>query len=352
MKLGKAFILQFISILSLCCLIGSCHSDEEMIADGEIILTLPIQSPILEQEPPKRVKTDSNAKIQKLEKTIKQLNNQIISLSSANIKEQQRLIEKVDSLSQKVNKLEEVVDFTEEKLKILEVSLKETEGFLERSEMTVVKLKVQVNENKSPVAQFTKKKKSNLNKLTEKDPNLIFLDHFENNRKGWLLGETENRSINISDGVYRFKYKKESGTWMTWNDRINQRKDITNYNIEVIIRKISGNNNQGFGIIWNLINNKNFLSIKINGQGQYRVEKVDDGIKSVLVPWIYNSILNSGNNDNLIEIKQLEKGVEIYINEKKVKSIDLIPSEGKKVGFIIDGNIEIESELFSIRKAF
>ena len=79
---------------------------------------------------------------------------------------------------------------------------------------------------------------------------IIFEDDFSNNNKNWWVGNKQEYAVEIKNGKYIFEHKRERGGWLHWNHiAITQKLD---FQIDVALKKISGVEDGGYGIIWDI----------------------------------------------------------------------------------------------------
>ena len=86
-------------------------------------------------------------------------------------------------------------------------------------------------------------------------------EEFSNNNEGWSTGATGDYSLKFQDGEYQFEHFNASGSWLSWDGfTIDTSKD---FEIVTKIRKVSGPQNSGYGIVWGLddVNNSFTFSL-------------------------------------------------------------------------------------------
>jgi hypothetical protein len=102
----------------------------------------------------------------------------------------------------------------------------------------------------------------------------IFEDNFVDNRNDWP--ESEDYVLKVGKGKYRFEHKRDSGSWFSWKSiKINQNY---NFEIECTIKKISGDNDGVYELLWGFF--EQFLGQKIG----FRLEnKIAVDIKHISI---------------------------------------------------------------------
>lgn len=81
---------------------------------------------------------------------------------------------------------------------------------------------------------------------------MVFEEHFPDNSREWAELENENTLCTVESGEYIFEHKGEKGPWCTWNAVEPLDEDV--FVIEAAMRKITGQDNAAYGLIWGFEN--------------------------------------------------------------------------------------------------
>lgn len=177
---------------------------------------------------------------------------------------------------------------------------------------------------------------------------VIFYDDFIDNRNNWATEGTETRSnLSISNGVYYFEHLRDERSWITSNViDISEYKD---FEIETSIKKISGINNNGFGLVWGRADSQNQFDFYISGNGSYKVNKSESGDRHEITSWTKSSTINKGNGaTNKLTIRKIEDKIKFYINDNYLIEKTFHSFFGNRIGFVIYRDQRIGIDYLSV----
>ena len=101
---------------------------------------------------------------------------------------------------------------------------------------------------KVAIDYFRVKQASSTINTTNTVTKTILFEGYNNNNNSWSEADNENSYLKIANGDYNFEHKRTSGGWNTSIEKyINTSKD---FSITAQIKKVSGVNNNGYGIIF------------------------------------------------------------------------------------------------------
>jgi len=169
-----------------------------------------------------------------------------------------------------------------------------------------------------------------------------FKEYFKNNKKKWPEGDGDDSYLKVMNGGYIFEHKRDYAAWKTSNTvkNINWLKD---YLIEIVVEKISGVPDYGFGIIWNISDTDQFRYV-ISDDGNYRVLFKQGEVWHYIIDWTYSKHINQNNGINKLTIIKTEKSIKFYINDIFVARRGVTKfnyNNAQEVGFVIDNRIKI-----------
>lgn len=162
----------------------------------------------------------------------------------------------------------------------------------------------------------------------------IMFDGYTNNSNNWSVGNTSDYNLNINNGDYNFEHKRKSGGWSTTiSEYIDTSRD---FKIEAQIKKISGTQYNGYGIIFAGKDNDNQNLFYVNANGSYSINIVDNGTSNRKKSWEKSSAIRKGNGSyNTLKVVKIGSNLEYYINNTKVYT-DYSPKFfGNKLGYVL-----------------
>ena len=174
---------------------------------------------------------------------------------------------------------------------------------------------------------------------------LIFEEHFQDNRHKWTVKDAEEYAVNLEENYYTFEHKREGNrSWLSWQSA-DFFYDEPEFRIHVVLEKVEGASNHGYGFVWGLADAKNFFEFVISQNGHYRIARYKENCFKNCVAWKYSKAIRQGNTVNILEIKRDEDLVEFYINSVLVETLSedkVIPQSHRSFGFIIYDNLTIK----------
>ena len=182
---------------------------------------------------------------------------------------------------------------------------------------------------------------------------LIFEEHFQDNRHQWTVKNTAEYAVNLEENYYTFEHKREGDrSWLSWQST-DFFYDQPEFRIHVVLEKVAGASNHGYGFVWGLADAKNFFEFVISQNGYYRIAQYENNCFNNFVTWKYHQAIRQGNTVNILEIRRNKESVEFYVNSVLVETLSaekVIPQVNHSFGFIIYDHltIKVHSLLVSI----
>lgn len=175
----------------------------------------------------------------------------------------------------------------------------------------------------------------------------ILDDDFSYNDNGWAVNNKTESTLSIKNGYYYFKHKRSSKGWTsTINKYFNE---YNNWEIITRIKKVSGVDNYGFGLIWGREDSDNMYYITLSGNGYYKIVKRKNGENYNIEDWEKTDIIKKWNGAyNTIHIKKINNKIKFYINNKLVKTATYQSFFGNRFGFVVYNNQEIAVDYLKI----
>ena len=164
----------------------------------------------------------------------------------------------------------------------------------------------------------------------------VFVDDFsDNNSTNWSTEDTYGQTdLYLSGGKYYLDHKRSRGSWSSHrNINLGQNDD---FEIVAKIKKISGIQDNGFGLIWGRVDGDNQHMFEISPNGYYRIKTEENNKYNKLTDWKLSSSIRQGNGQtNELKIKRIGGKVKYYVNGSFLVEHDFPSFFGSRFGFVI-----------------
>lgn len=169
----------------------------------------------------------------------------------------------------------------------------------------------------------------------------VFYDDFTNNYNNWPTKSTAYKThISLSNGWYYFEHFRTSYSWIL--SKIIDLSEYRDFEIEARIQKISGIQNNGFGIVWGRKDSDNQFDFYISANGYYKINKSAYGTRHKMVPWTKTSYINQGNGaTNKLTIRKTGNIIKFYVNDNYLNQLTFESFFGNRIGFVVYKNQKI-----------
>lgn len=169
---------------------------------------------------------------------------------------------------------------------------------------------------------------------------VVLQDDFTTNNNEWFEAENEMVTLRRDYGKYVFEHKRTIGGYLTWMPTsLDAYADFT---MTAAIKKVSGVDNYGYGLVWGVENNKNYYYFLIAANGNYIYGKTVDGVSKILTDWTPTNDVKPAGETNQLEVRKSGNSLSLIINGNIQKSVPFDGAFGNYVGFKIDNNVGIE----------
>ncbi|MCP4159960.1 MAG: hypothetical protein GY760_07800 [Deltaproteobacteria bacterium] len=220
-------------------------------------------------------------------------------------------------------------------------------GFSERSTyLKIAEANVAKGEYKKAVVNLSRSGWS-LNNLKNVK---IFEEKFETNRHGWDEKDSKDYFKKIQNGKFIFRKKSEKGVTFAWPDTIPDFDETGDYKIEVELEKVSGKNNNVYGIAWGIKNTKNCFYFGISGNGSYVAGKWIDNKLHDIFDWTSSGYVKKKNAKNSLAVEKSGNKYRFYVNGHIVNEIPYQKMFGKKVGIVLQTKVRVDINRITVTK--
>jgi hypothetical protein len=178
--------------------------------------------------------------------------------------------------------------------------------------------------------------------------NILWEETFDDNRRAWGISDGEDLKNVLENGQYIQTQKKENTAW--YQNRpvfIDPYKD---YTIEAEMTQLSGFDNNGYGIVWGLMDGNNFNGFILTSNGNFKIYEVRDGKWTEHMPWTVSSLVKPMNQKNVISIIKRDNTSRYLINGEEVHSGTPISLPGMNIGIISYTALTFATDRITVRQ--
>ena len=170
------------------------------------------------------------------------------------------------------------------------------------------------------------------NTNTNTSSKTILFEGFNDNKNSWSIRDDENVRLAIQSGDYILDHKRETGGWTaTINKYINTNG---NFRITGQFKKVSGTQNNGYGLVFGKKNKDNQNMFLISGSGSYKILKFENGQEKLVKNWTNSSYIKTGNGKyNYLKVQKVGSALKFYINSNLVYTSYSSKFYGNSTGF-------------------
>ncbi len=175
----------------------------------------------------------------------------------------------------------------------------------------------------------------------------ILFEGFNNNNNNWSEINSSDNYASVQNGDYIVERKISSGGYApTIKKYIDTKRD---FRITAQIKKVSGVNNNGFGIVFGRKDTDNQNQFFISSDGSYIINKTVNGKRTYIKEWTSSSHIKTGNGSyNYLKVQKVGSKYKFYINSNLVYSTYATKFYGDRVGFIVYDKIKMAVGYLSI----
>jgi outer membrane protein OmpA-like peptidoglycan-associated protein len=164
-------------------------------------------------------------------------------------------------------------------------------------------------------------------RIAEAQIPVIVHETFDVNRYGWHESQTRQHKVGFKDGKYSME-TPETG----WMSNVAPYLEVTkDYSIEATFTQVSGNDDNGVGLVWGGKEHNNSFTFTSNGF--YRISSADPSL-NISNEWHETDLVKPIGKDNKLKVEHRNNLLHFYINGKLVSTTKNFPWTGKYVGFV------------------
>ena len=151
----------------------------------------------------------------------------------------------------------------------------------------------------------------------ERPTETLLSDSFNNNDNNWDIFEENGNSAQIENGQLVMRVKDADSVYRIWPQMTLSNVDMT---FDTVIQEGS-QSNASFGAACRYVNNDNYYSFNMDGDGYYTLRKKVDGTAETIIDWTASTALQPGVGAfNHIRVVCSGNTLELFANDQLVVS--------------------------------
>lgn len=167
---------------------------------------------------------------------------------------------------------------------------------------------------------------------------VIYQDSFDDQTSGWQRSQDATGSVDYAGGSYRiFVNQPDYLLWSTAG------VDLSDVQVEVRAAKVSGPDDNQFGVICRYQDEDNFYFLVISSDGYYAIGKIKDGLITVLGAegMHYNEHIHQGETTNQIRARCSGSRLELFANDTRLGNVEDLDFSTGDVGLLV-GTFDVQ----------
>jgi hypothetical protein len=174
----------------------------------------------------------------------------------------------------------------------------------------------------------------------ETENTILFQDNFTDPKSGWDSSANELGATEYTENGFLISVNAPGRFFWA-----NPYKHFSDVSITVTVKKISGGDDNSFGVICRHQNTDNFYALVISSDGYYGIRKRINGNPPIYIGYDmmqYTNIINTGETENILRADCIGTTLSLYVNGQLLMQVqDSTIMEGD-VG-LFAGTFEAES---------
>jgi len=174
---------------------------------------------------------------------------------------------------------------------------------------------------------------------------VVFKEEFNDNSRGWWIGQEDSHSMNMQDGKYVITTTlKNVARYSVIDSNFDKGKDFI---LEASFIQKSGSVNHGFGLLWGDAAGGKHHEFIIASSENYKIRSTVPGEN--INQWIPYEV-NLPGSKNVLRIESINSEWHYYINNQKVKTTEALIIHGSQVGVITYTDMVLDVDDFTLRQ--
>jgi hypothetical protein len=154
-----------------------------------------------------------------------------------------------------------------------------------------------------------------------------FTEDFSTDTGNWDLSTGDRGKSYIQDGELHTEVTQtQSIVWTAYKP--GRFQDFT---LEVDGRKVSGSDNNDYGVLFRYVDRQNFYRFMVSGTGKYSLDQQLKGQWNTIKAWTTHTAVKKGDATNHLKVIAQGSTIKLYVNDELVDTItdDSIPQAGQ-----------------------
>lgn len=177
----------------------------------------------------------------------------------------------------------------------------------------------------------------------------IFVDAFDDEGAEWRVTSVDSQ-ITIAKGgkLYMRPEEGKRATFLTREVILNTDRD---FEVESILRSISGSQNRGYGIVWGGKGEDLGFIFVVNGFGSYAVFKRAGNETEKILDWTSSGqVLSLRMAPNKLMVRKSGDEVDFFLNDHWLARTPFEALPGNRVGFVLQGDLKLGIDHIVVRE--
>ncbi len=185
----------------------------------------------------------------------------------------------------------------------------------------------------------------NLFSVFSQGDELIFEENFDDNSKGWFVGNTKDQAVKIKKGSYFIENLNEDKTTIPFikSDGL----DDKNFTFEIRFRHLSGSKDYNFGVRYGE-NDYYAMDFYITATQQFKVKEYYNKAFHTKKDWTESEAINKSKKFNVLRVERNASVQKFFINGELVYTCFEKIFFGNKLGIIVSSDIKIEVDYIKL----
>ncbi len=147
-------------------------------------------------------------------------------------------------------------------------------------------------------------------------PVILYEETFAN-PQDWLQNDNADRAWWVENGEYHALIKVADRWLGSYNSNDGPFAD---FRLDVTARQVSGPLDNGYGVLFRVLDGSNYYRFAISGDGYACFHKIVNGTRTEITPWVPSAAINTGNAINQITILANGNSFTFFVNGTEIYS--------------------------------
>lgn len=179
------------------------------------------------------------------------------------------------------------------------------------------------------------------------DPDMEFIDHFDDNRHGWPEFQESNSKTWFEEEAYWIKGKSVALPIFVQVPISAVQAD--SFVLETVITQLDGKKNMGYGLCWGARpDRRDYYVFLISSNRKFTILRMERGRYRQIQPWTKTNLILGAKEENTLTIIRKNNIFYYLINGQRVFVGPADPLKGTLTGIIMHGTQELKVDEFTL----